>query len=122
MGRSKDPLSLTPSQGETMNSRNQGKYNSLGILILVPLLFAAGCSTDSGSKKASAAPEEGAEYLSAADVRKDPDRVICKRQKPTGSRISEKVCMTARQWQAATDDSQRTLERAQRTTGGIDSN
>ena len=106
-----------------MNPRKQGKYNNLGMPIFAALLLvAAGCSTDSGTKQASAAPEEGAEYLSSADVRKDPDRMICKRQKPTGSRISEKVCMTARQWQAATDDSQRALDRAQRTTGGIDSN
>lgn len=105
-----------------MNSRKHGKINKLWTFILAPLLLVAvGCSTDSGTKSAGGVPAEGSEYVSAADVRKDPDRVICKRQKPTGSRISEKVCLTARQWQAASNESQRVLDQAQRTTGGTNS-
>ena len=83
--------------------------------------LASGCSTDSGTKMASfedAAQET--EYLSAADARKDPDRIICRRHKPTGSGISEKICMTARQWQRASDDTAGALDQAQRTTGGTD--
>ncbi len=89
-------------------------------LLLIPVIaFAGGCSTDSGAKKsASAGPAQEAEYLSAAEVRKDPDRIICRRHKPTGSRISEKICMTAKQWRTMTDDTQRVLDRAQRQTGG----
>ena len=106
-----------------MNSKRTWKFSKLQVVALGALLvIAAGCSTDSGSKTASAAPEEDPEYLSAADMGKDSDRLICKRLKPTGSRISEKVCMTARQWQTATDDSQRMLDKAQRSSGGLDSN
>ena len=91
------------------------------VVLVAAAALAAGCSTDSGTKKASSAdPAQETEYLSAAEVRKDPDRVICRRHKPTGSRISEKICMTARQWQQASDDTARTLDRAQRTTGGTD--
>lgn len=91
------------------------------VVLVAAAALAVGCSTDSGTKKASSAdPAQETEYLSAAEVRKDPDRVICRRHKPTGSRISEKICMTARQWQQASDDTARTLDRAQRTTGGTD--
>jgi hypothetical protein len=86
------------------------------------IAFASGCSTDSGAKKSTAASsaQEG-EYLSAADVRKDPDRIICRRHKPTGSRISEKICMTAGQWQAASDSAERFLKGAQRKPqAGVD--
>lgn len=92
-------------------------------ILIAAAALAVGCSTDSGTKKAgSADPSHEPEYLSAADARKDPDRIICRRHKPTGSRISEKICMTARQWHQATEDSARTLDRAQRTTGGLDGN
>ena len=93
----------------------------VSVVLVAAAALAGGCSTDSGTKKASSAdPAQETEYLSAADVRKDPDRIICRRHKPTGSRISEKICMTARQWQQASDDTARTLDRAQRTTGGTD--
>ena len=95
----------------------------LPTILVAAAALATGCSTDSGSKKASSSdPVQEAEYLSAVDARKDPDRIICRRHKPTGSRISEKICMTARQWQQATEDTERTLDRAQRTTGGTQGN
>jgi len=95
---------------------------SLRALFLVAAVaLASSCSTDSGTKNASFEdPAQETEYLSAADARKDPDRIICRRHKPTGSRISEKICMTARQWQRASDDTERALDQAQRTTGGTD--
>jgi hypothetical protein len=107
-----------------MTSHYSRKTRSLVPLVLVAAAaLAAGCSTDSGTKKASSAdPGQETEYLSAADVRKDPDRIICRRHKPTGSRISEKICMTARQWHQASEDTARALDRAQRTTGGTDGN
>ena len=99
------------------------KETRLVILLLTAALFAAGCSTDSGSRRASSAdPVSETSHLTSAEVRKDPDRIICRRHKPTGSRISEKICMTARQWQQQTEDTQRTLDRAQRRTGGTDNN
>ena len=102
----------------------QSKTRSIfSLLMISAIVFAGGCSTDSGAKKAAAAnPAAESEYLSAADARKDPDRVICRRHKPTGSRISEKICMTARQWQQMTAETQRGLEKAQRTTGGTQGN
>ena len=106
-----------------MSSHFSRITRSLAPLVLVAAALSAGCSTDSGTKKASSSdPAQETEYLSAADVRKDPDRIICRRHKPTGSRISEKICMTARQWHQASEDTARTLDRAQRTTGGLEGN
>lgn len=103
-----------------MNLPNQPTIRSVSYwLVFSAMLFVSGCSTDSGAKKsiaANSAPE--GEYLRAADARKDPDRIICRRHKPTGSRISEKICMTSRQWQQMTEDTQRVLDRAQGQTGG----
>jgi len=98
--------------------------NLLTLMVLTAAAFSGACSTDSATRKSTAAadPVEAQEYLSTAEVRDDPDRVICRRHKPTGSRISEKICMTARQWQQASDDSNRVLDKAQRTTGGLEAN
>jgi len=97
--------------------------SAISLLLVSVVVFFSGCSTDSGAKKsAAAAPTQDGEYLSASDARSDPDRIICRRHKPTGSRISEKICMTARQWHQMTEDSRRTLDKAQRTTGGTDGN
>ena len=103
-----------------MNLLTQTRIRSAFLLLLVSaVVFASGCSTDSGAKKSAAAnPAQEGEYLSAADARKDPDRIVCRRHKPTGSRISEKICMTARQWQQASDDTRRSLDKAQGQTGG----
>ena len=103
-----------------MNFQNHPIIRSaLALLLISAVAFVGGCSTDSGAKKSTAAnPAEEGEYLSATDARKDPDRIICRRHKPTGSRISEKICMTARQWQQMTEDTRRTLDKAQGQTGG----
>jgi len=58
--------------------------------------------------------------MTSAEVRKDPDRIVCRRYKPTGSYISEKVCMTARQWHRIAEDSQRSLDSATRGASGQD--
>ncbi len=104
-----------------MTSPYSRRKRSLVPLVLVAVaVLAVGCGTGSSMKKAD--PSHESEYLSAAEVRKDPDRIVCRRHKPTGSRISEKICMTARQWQQAGEDTVRTLDRAQRTTGGTQGN
>jgi hypothetical protein len=92
----------------------------VGPILIV--LFAVGCSASPG-KKASAASDsiEDPTALTAADVHKDPDRMICRRERPTGSRISEKVCMTARQWYKASEAARRRLDEAQRSARGPDS-
>jgi len=96
---------------------------TLSMLLVASAALASGCATDSGTRSAAASADPAAEgeYLSASDARKDPERIICRRHKPTGSRISEKICMTARQWQQASDDSRSVLDKAHRAPqAGVD--
>lgn len=89
----------------------------IGPILIV--LFAAGCSA-APSKNDSTAGDfsEDPATLTSADVKKDPDRMICRRERPTGSRISEKVCMTASQWYKTSEVARRTLDEAQRSARG----
>ncbi len=107
-----------------MKLQSQTITRSLRTLVLLSVFaIATGCSTDSATKKSTAVadPVNEANHLTTAEVRKDPERIICRRHKPTGSRISEKICMTARQWQQASDDSQRVLDKAHRAPqAGVD--
>lgn len=86
------------------------------------LFLAVGCATSSDTRTPVdevAADDPG--YLSNADVLREPDKVICRRHKPTGSRLSEKICMTARQWQQMSEDSRSILEQSRRAPRtGID--
>lgn len=109
---------LETTQGDTMYVASKLTRMIGPILIIV---FAAGCSAAS-SKRDSAAGDfsEDPTTLTSADVYKDPDRMICRRERPTGSRISEKVCMTASQWYNASEAARRTLDEAQRSARGPD--
>ena len=82
--------------------------------LIITLVSACTTNSDGARKSATSGADEEVGYLTAAEVREDPDRIICRRHRPTGSRISEKICMTAQQWQRASDDSQRMLDKAQR--------
>lgn len=94
--------------------------NLLGAALM--LFIAVGCSTPSGTgTQAADDATDDPEYLSSADVNRDPDRIICRRQRPTGSRLSEKICMTARQWYQMSQESKQVLDRAQRAPqAGVD--
>lgn len=92
-------------------SRYSGTIPGGLIVIFLVSLLAAGCASGPGPEN----PEimevtEGQVNLTTADVLEDPDRMICRRNKATGTRISEKVCMTAREWQRMYEASQRTLD------------
>ena len=101
-----------------MNSAIKLLSTSTTLLLLFILV---GCSTTGGSKaSAGKAPAEDPGSLTSADVYKDPDRIICRRERPTGSRISEKVCMTARQWYQANEETRRALDKAQRSARGTE--
>jgi len=88
---------------------------------LLILFFAIGCSTTPGSKDSKKSAQEDPTTLTSAEVFRDPDRMICRRERPTGSRISEKICMTARQWFDMSEQSRDALDKAQRApdAGGL---
>lgn len=81
------------------------KRFTLGILVSAALAAAGNAS----AQKATAATAE----TSAAD----PDRVICRVERPTGSKIGTKICKRASVWEEEREASRRLMENAQQRTG-----
>ena len=75
--------------------------------------IAAACSTTSGSAPAGSGTSGDASYLAKADA-EEKETLICRRERPTGSRISEKICLTAEDWEQIEQQSQEMLNRATR--------
>ena len=108
------------------------------ILPAILLCLGACATTEDAQLAASAAPENAkttavaeapaAEALEEGAVAEDenaldPDKMICKRQKVTGSRIAgRKVCMTRREWQAQADQARQSVDRFVNQSGGINQN
>lgn len=60
----------------------------------------------------SSAPSFAADKDAAPAATPAKDKMICRRDAPTGSLIqSRKICHTASQWQKVSEDAQRELER-----------
>ena len=88
------------------------RVSRLGTIACVSLsLFvAAGCAATVGGDKG--------EQLAA---RVADDGLICRNIRPIGSRISERVCMTAEQWEWAAETDRDAMEETQRNaTVGVD--
>jgi hypothetical protein len=79
-------------------------------------VIAAGCST-TGTSARSYSTENGdpedASYVARVETEKS-EKLICRREQPTGSRISERVCLTADNWEKIEQQSQEMLDRATR--------
>ena len=56
-------------------------------------------------------------YASVEQLEGDPDRMVCKRQQDTGSRLSSRVCKTAREWEQERLDNQEAMRNA--TKSGV---
>ena len=74
------------------------------------------CSTTGGRSASAGSATDGAreEANYVARTEKDEEQLICRRERPTGSRISEKVCLTAEDWDKIERQSQEMLDRATR--------
>lgn len=53
----------------------------------------------------------------AKDTAKDDKRRICKKYRPTGTRIAKKTCMTKRQWKELKRRAQEAANTSQRLSG-----
>ena len=51
-------------------------------------------------------------YASVEQIEGDPDRMVCQRQKETGSRLSTRVCKTAREWEQERLENQEAMRNA----------
>ena len=96
------------------------------VAVLVAALLAAGCSTtetnSSQAGTAATALAEEANLVAQVDTEKKKDELICRRATPTGSRISEKICMTAEDWAMTRQRSQEMLERTTRKAQQFEDN
>ena len=97
-----------------------GKADSTGTriaVILVAIAAAAGCTTTDANPTRIESNDDDmhqdATYLARAEAQ-DKETLICRRERPTGSRISEKVCLTAEDWDKIEQQSQEMLNRATR--------
>ena len=81
--------------------------------ILAVAAIASGCSTTPESPSAGNGASGEANYLAKADT-EDKETLICRRERPTGSRISERICLTAEDWDKIEQQSQDMLNRATR--------
>lgn len=75
-------------------------------MALFCLAIAAGCASGPDAESAPAG------YASMEQIEGDPDRMVCKREKETGSRLSKKVCMTAREWEQQRLENQEAMRNA----------
>ena len=76
---------------------------------LLSLALVAGCA---------ASPEEPPAttgYATIDQLESDPDRMVCRTQQETGSRMSSRVCKTAREWEQERLDNQDAIRNATRS-------
>ena len=91
-----------------MRDRRTG---TIGFLMIAGMAaLAAGCSTTDVETEAS----DDANYVADAAVEKSDQQYICKRAQPTGSRISERICLTAEEWDKVEEQSRQMLDRSTR--------
>ena len=61
--------------------------------LMLTLIIAGGCASSTDTTSA------GAGYATSEQIEGDPDRMVCKREKETGSRLSSRTCKTAAEWE-----------------------
>ncbi|WP_210853948.1 hypothetical protein [Ideonella alba] len=54
---------------------------------------------------------------SASQPSNDPDRMVCRYERPTGSKIPTKTCKTAGMWEYESQQSRKMVQDAQQRTG-----
>lgn len=79
------------------------------ITVLLSLALFAGCASSPD------APPSSAGYASVEQIEGDPDRMVCVREKKTGSRMTTRVCKTAREWEQERLDNQEAIRNATRS-------
>ena len=73
---------------------------------LLSLAVVAGCAS------APDAMPGATGYASVEQIEDDPDGMVCKREKDTGSRLSRRVCKSAREWEQERIENQEAMRNA----------
>ena len=79
-------------------------FGTIGLTLA--LMIAAGCASSPDTASAG--------YGASETIESDPDRVVCRRDKETGSRLSSRTCKTAREWEEERLLNQEEMRNAQR--------
>jgi hypothetical protein len=82
----------------------------IGFVVVLALLT-AGCASSSNQASATGTSE----LASTRQIEEDPDRVVCRRDADTGSRLSKRTCKTAREWEQERLDNQEAIRNATRS-------
>ena len=81
-------------------------------VILAIAAVASACSTTGARSAAEGGAPEESNYVARAEP--EEEKMICRREQPTGSRISERICLTAEDWDKIEQQSQEMLNRTTR--------
>ncbi len=76
---------------------------------VLALMLSAGCAQNPATETAGG--DDASATVAAAGT---GDGKICRNIRPTGSRISERVCMTAEQWERMAEQDRQAIEDTQR--------
>ena len=76
------------------------------------LLLLAGCA----SSESSQTRVDGSQQIAG-----DPDSIICRREKETGTRMSTRVCKTAREWEQERFENQEAIRNNRRSPADLGS-
>lgn len=79
------------------------------VVALLCLAIAAGCAASRDASSAAGG------YAAREQLENDPNRMVCKRQKETGSRLSSRVCRTAAEWEQQRLDNEEAIRNATRS-------
>jgi hypothetical protein len=91
-----------------MNSRRS--FSTLALI-----LVCAGCASGTADQPTAPAAEAGAAPVPAQLERAKPEvassRLVCRRERETGSRVARRVCRTQSEWERARVESLEPIER-----------
>ncbi|MBI1234949.1 MAG: hypothetical protein GC208_10650 [Alphaproteobacteria bacterium] len=79
------------------------------VVLAAGLLVAACATTEGGDTSYQQAREEG----TVTGVNEDGDRVRCERIRETGSRFTERVCRTEREWELIEENARQAAQDSQ---------
>lgn len=78
----------------------------VAMVALLSLAVAAGCASSPAASPASS------RYGSVEQVEGNPNRMVCYREKDTGSRLSTRICKTAAEWEQQRIENQEAMRNA----------
>ena len=87
--------------------RVNGIPSAMASLLFLALI--AGCASSPDTSPATGG------YASMEQIEGDPDRMVCVREKKTGSRMTSRVCKTAGEWEQERIDNQDAIRNATRS-------